>query len=125
MVTTEIGKVVFGTTAKLVVTPVFTLVNKKAKASEYKHWKFPYSSEAKIKSKLKFGEIGVKSNSKTVAFLEAMWMPAAANVFSKSVSPSQSVEPSFKRESLGPGVFKIFPVLKTTPLCIGKFGLVF
>ena len=34
MVTTEIGSLVLGTTAKLVVTPVFKLVNKKAKASE-------------------------------------------------------------------------------------------
>ena len=37
MVTTEIGVFVLGTTAKFVVTPVDILVNKKAKASEYKH----------------------------------------------------------------------------------------
>ena len=34
IVTTEIGVVVLGTTAKLVVSPVFRLVNKNANASE-------------------------------------------------------------------------------------------
>jgi hypothetical protein len=34
MVTTDIGSVVPGTTARLVVTPVFIFVNKNAKASE-------------------------------------------------------------------------------------------
>jgi hypothetical protein len=71
------------------------------------------------------GEIGVKSNSKTVAFLETMVIPEAANVASKFESPSQEVEPSLRIEVFGPDAFVALPVLITTPLCIGKFGFVF
>jgi hypothetical protein len=35
IVTTDIGRFVFGTTAKFVVTPVDVFVKRKAKASEY------------------------------------------------------------------------------------------
>ena len=124
MVTTEIGKFVPGTTARLVVSPVATLVRRKAKASENSHWKFPYSSEAKIKSKLNCVEIEVKSNSRTVAFVEFMLIPAAASVASKSASPVQAVDPSSNRVVLGPTAFRASPVLSITPAVIGKFGLV-
>ena len=125
IVTTDIGVVVFGTTAKLVVCPVAVFVSRNANASENKHWKFPYSSDAKIKSKLKLGEIGVKSNSNTVAFLDDIIMPAAAKVFSKLVSPVHEASPSFNKLAFGPIALVTFPVLNTTPLCIGKFGFVF
>ena len=77
------------------------------------------------KSKLKLGEIGVKSNSKTVAFDEVIGIPAAAKVASKVASPVQALLPSFSIVVFGPAAFKAFPVLSTTPLCKGKFGLVF
>ena len=125
IVTTEIGIFVLGTTAKFVVTPVFKLVNKKANASEYWHWKFPYSSDAKIKSKLKFEDIGKKSNSNTVAFEDVIGIPAAAKVASKLASPIHALDPSFNNEVFGPGAFNAFPVLRITPLCIGKLGFVF
>lgn len=116
---------VFGTTAKFVVTPVFILVSKNANASENWHWKLPYSSEAKTKSKLKCDEIGVKSNSSTVAFTELIVMPAAAKVACKVASPVQADEPSLSIEVFGPTAFSALPVLRITPDCIGKPGLVF
>ena len=69
--------------------------------------------------------MGVKSNSKTEAFVDVIEIPAAAIVASKFVSPIQVGEPSFKSVVLGPGAFNILPVLKITPLCIGKLEFVF
>ena len=125
MVITEIGRFVPGTTAKFVVSPVFKFVNKNEKASENWHWKFPYSSEANTKSKLKLGDMGVKSNSNTLAFEEFIVMPDWAKVFSKSISPGQFDAPSLKILLLGPVACSALPVLKITPLWIGKFGFVF
>ncbi len=78
-----------------------------------------------MKSKLKFGDIGVKSNSKTEAFVDVIGIPAAASVASKLASPVQDDDPSFNIELFGPGVLVALPVLKITPLCIGKFEFVF
>ena len=111
--------------AKLVVTPVFTLVNKKAKASENWHWKFPYSSEAKRNSKLNVGEIGVKSNSKTVALVEFIVIPDWANVLSKLESPGQLAFPSFSSVAFGPTALVTLPVLRITPDFMGNLGFVF
>ncbi|MNT14716.1 hypothetical protein D3C72_1497310 [compost metagenome] len=101
-------------------------MSRKANASEKLHCELPYSSDAKRKSTLKFDEIGTKSNSRTVALTEFMVIPAAASTFSKSVSPTHAgVFPSLRIEVLGPGALLASPVVKTTPLLIGKFGLVF
>ena len=62
----------------------------------------------------------MKSNSKTVALVEFIVIPAASNVFSKSVSPVQAALPSFNCEVLGPGALDTFPVLKITPLVRGN-----
>src|SRR6476660_4395905 len=124
MVTTEIGVFVFGMTARLVVTPVFILVKRNANASENWHWKWPYSSEAKTKSKLKCDEIGVKSNSSTVAFVDVIVMPAAANVASSDASPVHEDAPSLSIVVFGPCALTALPVLNTTPDCIGNPELV-
>ena len=52
IVLTDIGTLVPGITAKLVVTPVLKLVNKNANTSLKPHCHCPYSLEAKTKSKL-------------------------------------------------------------------------
>lgn len=78
-----------------------------------------------MKSKLKFGDIGVKSNSKTVAFDEVIGIPAAAKVASNELSPVHATDPSFSKAVFGPAAFIALPVLSTTPLAIGKLGLVF
>ena len=78
-----------------------------------------------MNSKLKFDEIGVKSNSRTVAFVDTIGIPAAAKVASKLASPVHSAEPSSNLLIFGPGELKMSPVLKITPLAIGNVGLVF
>ena len=70
-------------------------------------------------------EIGVKSNSKTVAFVETIAIPDAAKVASNVVSPVHDAVPSLNIELFGPCALWASPVDIITPLCIGKFGLVF
>ncbi len=68
--------------------------------------------------------MGVKSNSSTVALADVMLMPAAASVASSAASPVQAALPSSRSEVLGPAALSAFPVLKTTPVCIGNDAFV-
>ena len=60
--------------------------------------------------------IGVKSNSKTVAFI----VFETPNAFCKSESPVQLVDPSLNMLEFGPIVDVAFPVLNTIPFAKGK-----
>ena len=64
---TEIGVVVPGMIAKLVVSPVVKSVNKKAKTSLNPHCHCPYSLEANKKSNEKLVDKGTKSYCKKAA----------------------------------------------------------
>ena len=82
------GSVVPGTIARFVVTPAES-VNRNANASVNVHWNVPYSSAAKIKSKLIWSVTGTKSNS----IIEALLVSPAFNpgiAASKSPSPTQA-----------------------------------
>ena len=86
----------------------------------------PYSSEAKIKAKSKFGVLGWKSNSIELELIDVIVTPDCDSKFdSKSESPVQDKDPSLKTTLFGDGVLLMSPVVKTTPFSKGKFGLSF
>ena len=86
-VRTEIGSVVPGTIARFVVFPEES-VRRNAKASVKVHWNVPYSSAAKMKSKLILLETGTKLNSKIDAlFVSPAFKPGM--YASRSGSPGQ------------------------------------
>ena len=116
-VRTEIGSVVPGTIARFVVTPAVS-VNRKANASVNEHWNVPYSSAAKIKSKVIWSVTGTKSNSN----IEALLVSPAFNpgiAASRSASPTHAYVPSLITPLSGPGAFAISPEVIINPLSNG------
>ena len=107
------GSSVPGTIARFVVLPDES-VSKNAKASVNVHWKVPYSSAAKIKSKLILLEIGTNSNSIIDAlFVSPIFNPGITD--SKSASPGHVKSPSLITPLSGPTAFNTSPLVIISP----------